>query len=169
MRVNKHAARQEARKQKQKETLRSPESSDSKEDAASAELVMGDDDNTNLETDHPEDKNVACLFCEGLFSQDLRERVFSKAQNDCADFESFLKELKLLSKNCEFEDQESSLIKDRIAIERKDLYLQQKILNKFDLNLQAEDICGPAEEILKIQAWRLQGDKVDAIRSIKEL
>ncbi|KAF2891089.1 hypothetical protein ILUMI_15084 [Ignelater luminosus] len=165
MRVDKHTARQEARKQRQKETLRSPESSDSKEDAASAKLVMGDDDNTNLETDHPEDKNVACLFCEGLFSQDLRERwVLSKAENDFEDFDSFLKELKLL-----FEDQESSLIKDRIAIERKDLCLQQKILNKFDLNFQAEDICGPAEEILKIQARGLQGDKVDALRSIKEL
>ncbi|KAF2891387.1 hypothetical protein ILUMI_14786, partial [Ignelater luminosus] len=42
------------------------------EDAASAELVLRDDDDTNLETDHPEDKNAACLLSDGQFSQDLR-------------------------------------------------------------------------------------------------
>ncbi|KAF2889308.1 hypothetical protein ILUMI_16865, partial [Ignelater luminosus] len=37
----------------------------------SAELVLEDDDDTDFETDHlepSEDKDAACLFCDGLFS-----------------------------------------------------------------------------------------------------
>ncbi|KAF2892386.1 hypothetical protein ILUMI_13787 [Ignelater luminosus] len=69
--MKKHAAKK-GRKQKQKRALRPLESSDSKKVAASAELVLEVDDDTDLETDHlesPENRDAACVSCDELSSQ----------------------------------------------------------------------------------------------------
>lgn len=54
-----------------------------------------------------------------------RHRFFTRVQQPNEPFDTFLNDLKKLVKSCNFDDQESSLLRDRIIIAVNDEVLQQ--------------------------------------------
>lgn len=85
-----------------------------------------------------------------------RFNFFNRIQQDGELFDHFATDLKKLAKDCEFEQQETSLIRDRIIIGIRDISLQEKLLQESDLKLeQATELCR-AHEASKQQARVLQ-------------
>ena len=99
-----------------------------------------------------------------------RHKFFTRTQQPSEPFDHFLTELQKLAKNCNFGDQEESLMRDRIIISISDDALQQRLLRDSDLNLKKTIECCRAAELSKMQQKTLkqsgQADvnSVDAIK-----
>ncbi|XP_046142800.1 uncharacterized protein K02A2.6-like [Osmia bicornis bicornis] len=85
-----------------------------------------------------------------------RHKFHSRRQEEGEPFDSFLTDLRKLAKNCDFEQQEESLIRDRIVIAVNDEGLQQRLLR--DPNLTVEKVIEScrAAEMSKIQQKSLK-------------
>lgn len=75
-----------------------------------------------------------------------RHKFFTTTQKEGESFDNFFNCLRKLAKNCEFGEQENSLIRDRIIIAIKDTTVQQRLLRENNINLdRAVDMCRLAE------------------------
>ena len=75
-----------------------------------------------------------------------RHVFFNRSQNEGENFDSFLTDLKLKARTCEFENLKDSLIKDRIVGGIKSETVKARLLREPNLTLnKAENICRAAE------------------------
>lgn len=76
-----------------------------------------------------------------------RHCFYSRMQKEGELFDSFMKDVKILAKTCEFGDQKDSLIRDRIIFGIRDLALQEKLIKNGDPSLiKTIDECRLAEQ-----------------------
>ncbi|XP_065214049.1 uncharacterized protein LOC135841149 [Planococcus citri] len=87
----------------------------------------------------------------------LRFKFLSRSQKEDESFEEFLAALQKLVRGCKFNDQEQSLIKDRIVIGTKDKTLQADMLKVPDLNLEEA-----------IEMARIQESSTAQVKAINE-
>lgn len=81
-----------------------------------------------------------------------RYRFNSRIQEPSEPFEHFLLDLKKLIKNCDFKDQQNSLLRDRLVLGVSDKALQERLLRDPDLPLDSTIKLCRAAELGKIQS-----------------
>lgn len=88
-------------------------------------------------------------FARGVINETLeRHNVNTRKQEDGENFDDFLTDLKLISKNCNFCDTcHNGLIRDRIVGGIRENKLRKKLLAELNLTIQkTEDICHAHEK-----------------------
>lgn len=87
-----------------------------------------------------------------------RYKFFTRTQKEGELFDHFHTELKKLAQECEFGDQQDSLIRDKIIIGIRDTNLQERLLRENNLTLtKTVEVCR-IFEASKIEAKSLQGN-----------
>ena len=97
-----------------------------------------------------------------------RHKFWSRSQNEDEPFDRWPKDLRMIAKDCEFEE-EDNMVRDKIVFSVYDKKVQERMLRKSDLTLKdAMDLCRAAEssqnqlaEIRKNEA----ASQVDELRS----
>ena len=97
-----------------------------------------------------------------------RHQFNIRNQNEGESIDSYVTDLRILSKSCEFGDLTDSLIKDRLVCGVKQDTVRSRLLWETDLTLQkAIDICRAAEtstQQLKAMQGMLAEGNVDIVR-----
>lgn len=94
-----------------------------------------------------------------------RFKFFSRNKHIDESYDSFIKDLKLLAKQCNFESQEESLIRDRLVLGTCDNQLQERLLRTPDLKLVDAEKIVRAAEATQLQVRGLKGEaEVNSIR-----
>uniref|UniRef100_A0A1Y1JV53 RNA-directed DNA polymerase n=1 Tax=Photinus pyralis TaxID=7054 RepID=A0A1Y1JV53_PHOPY len=98
-----------------------------------------------------------------------RFKFFSRNKNTEETYDSFIKDLKVLAKPCNFGDQEDSLIRDRLILGITDVVLQERLLRQTKLTLKdAEQHCRLTEVTRRqVEGLKEEHAKVDIIRKGK--
>ena len=92
-----------------------------------------------------------------------RHQFNIRNQNEGDSIDSYVTDLRILSKSCEFGDLTDSLIKDRLVYEVKQDTVRSRLLRETDLTLQkATDICRAAETSTQ-QLKAMQGMSAEGI------
>ena len=95
----------------------------------------------------------------------------TRVQREEEQFDSFVTDLRLMSKTCEFENLRDSLIRDRVVVGIRDSRLKEKMLRDPGLTLErAVDVC-KANEAAQAQMKVLMGSNPDdssAVQAVKK-
>ena len=96
-----------------------------------------------------------------------RYRFFTRKQHDCEGIDSYVTELKVLARTCNFGDLESSLIRDIIILGIRDDGLRARLLRQSDLNLQnCIQICR-STELSKDRVKTLKAEKPEQVLAMQ--
>ena len=104
--------------------------------------------------------------CEPQKNEIVERFKLNVRQQGDETFETFLTDIKILAKTCNYGDLEMSILRDKIVVGIKDTHLRERLLRTKDLDLQtAEDMCR-ASEITKQSAITL--DQATAVHKVNE-
>lgn len=87
-----------------------------------------------------------------------RFKFFSRVKQEDENFDSFIKDLKLLAKPCNFGTQEESLIRDRLILGISEHQLQERLLRTPELKLGEAEKMVRAAEATQLQVKGLKGE-----------
>ena len=94
-----------------------------------------------------------------------RHRFWSRSQKEGEAFEWWLKDLRIIAKDCEFQE-EDNMVRDKVVYGVMDKKVQERMLRKSDLTLQdAIDYCRAAESS-KSQLAEIRGGDVASISEV---
>lgn len=105
-------------------------------------------------------------FCEPKKNTVYERFMFyQRRQKDGEPFDTFLMDIKRLIKNCEFGDQENTMLRDQIVMGITDKNLQRKLLGEANLSYDSAVDKSKANEATKQQAERMSNTAIDVITS----
>lgn len=96
-----------------------------------------------------------------------RFMFYQRKQKEGESFDSFLMEIKMLVRNCEFGDQESVMLRDQIVMGVIDKGLQIKLLGQANLTYETAVDKSKACEAAKEQAETMNSSKAESISEVR--